>query len=494
MATVLVVDDKEMLRDSVGSTLSRAGMTVRTADGAEQALRAIAQQRPDCVVTDLKMPGMTGIELLAKVREIDDEIPVILMTAFATVETAVKAMKLGAFDYLTKPFEGDELLISVKRATEHTRLVRENAVLRAGAPASEAQGGEEPLSGIARLIGDSPAMRRVKEQVLAVAESHGTVLIIGESGTGKEVVARAVHETSQRRNGPFLGVNCAALSESLLESELFGHERGAFTGADKVRKGRFELSDHGTLLLDEISEVGVRVQAKLLRVLQERVLERVGASLSIGVDVRVVATSNRDLPRAIAKGEFRQDLFFRLNVLPIHVPPLRDRQEDIGPLAEYFVRSIARRDGRGEVTIAPDALAVMTAYQWPGNVRELQNICERGVVLARQSVITRELVEPWLLADLNGMSAGGPSSFPIGVSNGYSNADVLTETKPGVIQTVIPIMDRVLEDIERDAIISTLKRFRGHRQKTAQSLGIGVRTLGLKLKKWKTQQLVDEAI
>jgi DNA-binding NtrC family response regulator len=504
MATILVVDDKEMLRDSVGATLTRAGMNVRTADGAEQALESIAQQRPDCVVTDLKMPGMTGIELLAKVRQIDEDMPVILMTAFATVETAVKAMKLGAFDYLTKPFEGDQLLISVKRATEHARLLRENAVLRAGESTPggfmSGLGGADAGAGIQRLIGDSPAMRRVKEQVMAVAESHGTVLVIGESGTGKEVVARAIHEISQRRAGPFLGVNCAALSESLLESELFGHERGAFTGADKTRKGRFELSDRGTLLLDEISEVGVRVQAKLLRVLQERVIERVGASLSIGVDVRVVATSNRDLPRAIAKGEFRQDLFFRLNVLPIHLPALRDRQEDVAPLAEHFVRAIAQRDGRGEYSIAPDAMEVLMAYQWPGNVRELQNICERGVVLAKGRVITRELVEPWLSADAS-MAGGGanagagiPASYPIGGREGYAGDHVLTETKPGVIQTVIPIMDRVLEDIERDAIISTLKRFRGHRQKTAQALGIGVRTLGLKLKKWKTQQLVDEAI
>lgn len=504
MGLVLVVDDKEMLRDSVSSTLTRAGMQVVTADGAEQALEAVAQRRPDCIVTDLKMPGMTGIELLEEVRKIDDDLPVILMTAFATVETAVKAMKLGAFDYVTKPFEGDQLIISVKRAIEHARLTRENALLKAqmGGAVTQAGGsGGAAFRGLNRLVGESAAMRRVKDQVMAVAESHGTVLIIGESGTGKEVVARAIHELSSRKNNAFLGVNCAALSENLLESELFGHERGAFTGAEKTRKGRFELADRGTLLLDEISEVSTRIQAKLLRVLQERVIERVGSSLSIGVDVRVVATSNRDLPKAISRGDFRQDLFFRLNVLPIHLPPLRDRLEDVATLAGHFVAEIARRDGKGEVSFTPDALAILSGYHWPGNVRELQNICERAVVLSKDGRIDRDLVEPWLLQGNAGMSLDAPgmngsqSSESLRNLNGVVSVNGshggLTEVKPGPQATVVPIMDRLLEDIERDAIISTLQRFRGHRQKTAHALGIGVRTLGLKLKKWKSESLVD---
>lgn len=504
MGLVLVVDDKEMLRDSVSSTLTRAGMQVVTADGAAAALETVAQRRPDCIVTDLKMPGMTGIELLEEVRKIDDDLPVILMTAFATVETAVKAMKLGAFDYVTKPFEGDQLIISVKRAIEHARLTRENALLKAqmGGAVTQAGGsGGVAFRGLNRLVGESAAMRRVKDQVMAVAESHGTVLIIGESGTGKEVVARAIHELSSRKNNAFLGVNCAALSENLLESELFGHERGAFTGAEKTRKGRFELADHGTLLLDEISEVSTRIQAKLLRVLQERVIERVGSSLSIGVDVRVVATSNRDLPKAISRGDFRQDLFFRLNVLPIHLPPLRDRLEDVPTLAGHFVSEIARRDGKGEVSFTPDALAVLSGYHWPGNVRELQNICERAVVLSKDGRIDRDLVEPWLLQGNAGMSLDAPgmigsqSSESLRNLNGSVNVNGshggLTEVKPGPQATVVPIMDRLLEDIERDAIISTLQRFRGHRQKTAHALGIGVRTLGLKLKKWKSESLVD---
>ncbi|CAN5704876.1 sigma-54 dependent transcriptional regulator [soil metagenome] len=507
MAFVLVVDDKEMLRDSVGSTLARAGMTVQTADGAEEALQKIAERRPDCVITDLKMPGMTGIDLLQELRKLDEEIPVVLMTAFATVETAVKAMRLGAFDYISKPFEGDQLIIAVKRACEHARLTKENAVLRAaagGGMAGASAGAGAGLSGLDRLVGTSPAMRRVKEQVMAVAESHGTVLVFGESGTGKEVVARAVHEISGRRSGAFLGVNCAALAENLLESELFGHEKGAFTGAERTRKGRFELADGGTLLLDEISEVSTRIQAKLLRVLQERVIERVGSSASIGVDVRVIATSNRDLPRAISSGEFRQDLFFRLNVLPIHMPPLRDRAEDIGMLAEHFVAKIAARDGKPNVAWTPDALAVLSTYAWPGNVRELQNICERAAVLCRGGAIERELVEPWLI-DSEERVETLPIRGPIGsvahvhaakpgASNGSGNGVVTAEVKPGPLATVVPIHDRLLEDIERDAIVNVLTRFRGHRQKTAHALGIGVRTLGLKLKKWKHLQLVDEGM
>ncbi len=509
VGTVLVVDDKELLRDSVGTTLARAGMTVEVADGAQAAIDLVARKRPDCVVTDLKMPGMTGIDLLGELKKIDDDLPIILMTAFGTVETAVKALKLGAFDYLTKPFEGDELIIAVKRAIDHGRTLRENAILRtAGEPGVTIASptAERPMDaaaptaagmGIGRLVGSSPAMRRVKEQVLAVAESHGTVLIIGESGTGKEVVARAVHESSSRRDRAFLGVNCAALSESLLESELFGHERGSFTGAEKLRKGRFELADSGTLLLDEISEVPTRIQAKLLRVLQERCFERVGSSLSIGVDVRVIATSNQDLPKAIARGEFRQDLFFRLNVLPIHLPPLRDRLEDIPELAQHVLADVIRRDGRDPITFDASAIEAMQSYRWPGNVRELYNIVERAVVLCRGGHITSDMIAPWLTAN----EAASPAAAMHAATNGHAAGlngngyHSVTEPKIGLNGTQsVPIMNRALEDIERDAIVWTLQRMNGHRQKTAQTLGIGVRTLGLKLKKWKQMNLVEQTL
>ncbi len=475
MKTVLVVDDKEMMRDSVGATLERAGFTVLSADSAQAGAEMIARQRPDVVVTDMRMPGMTGLEFLERIRAVDDDLPVILMTAFGTIETAVRAMKLGAFDYLTKPFEGDELVIAVKRAAEHRRLVRENAVLRASAPAPA----EAPAHrGADRLIGESDVMRRLRDEVRLVGGSQGTVLVTGESGVGKEVVARAVHECSARGAGPFLGVNCAALSESLLESELFGHEKGAFTGAERLRKGRFELADAGTLLLDEVSEVKPQVQAKLLRVLQERSFERVGSSLTIGVDVRVVATSNRDLPAACRDGHFRQDLYFRLNVLPLRVPPLRERRDDVPLLAAHFLREIARREGTPPPEVEPGAADLLRAYDWPGNVRELQNICERALVLSAASadrgVITRALLEPWLRG-----SSPTPHPAPSQQieSKSYLHA-------PG----------KTLEEIEREAIVETLMRLSGHRQRTAQALGIGVRTLGLKLKKWKQMGLVMESL
>jgi DNA-binding NtrC family response regulator len=519
MSRVLVVDDKEMMRDSVATTLARAGFDVVTAEGGEAALGAIASARPDVVVTDLKMPNMTGVELIERVRAIDDEIPIVMMTAFATVETAVRAVKAGAYDYLTKPFEGDQLLITVKRAIQHGRLTRENAILRDGATTAQpARGG----TGLDRIIGESPAIRRVKEQVLALAESQGNVLIVGESGTGKEVVARAIHELSPRKGAAYLAVNCAALSESLLESELFGHEKGAFTGAEKLRKGRFELADRGTLLLDEISEIGAPIQAKLLRVLQERAFERVGSSTTIGVDVRVIATSNRDLPQSVARGQFRQDLFFRLNVLPVHLPPLRDRLEDVPALAGSFVAAFCAREGRAGVRFDPGALELLQSYNWPGNVRELQNICERAVVLCAtkgaERTVPRSLLEPWLTSSApitqratqvleakpitlgapaemlgerhNGhaLTNGRHATLPNGDANGHhpETGYPSSITREGGV--------RLLEDVERDVIVSALRRFNGHRQKTAKALGIGVRTLGLKLKKWKEENLVAQSL
>ena len=487
MKYVLIVDDKEMMRDSVASTLARAGFEVQTASDGAGALERIAQQRPEAVVTDMRMPGMTGVELVERIRLIDEDLPVILMTAFGTIDTAVRAMRLGAFDYLTKPFEGDELVIAVKRAIEHRSMVRENSVLRMQSAQVPSVGASASVSrsGVDRLVGESPAMRLLREQILAVADSQGTVLITGESGVGKEVVARAVHESSPRQAGPLLAVNCAALSESLLESELFGHERGAFTGAERLRKGRFELADGGTLLLDEVSEVSPSIQAKLLRVLQERAFERVGSSLTIGVDVRVVCTSNRDLPQSVADGDFRQDLYFRLNVLPLRIPALRERREDVAQLAGHFVEQICIREGRAVPAIEERTLDVLRAYDWPGNVRELQNICERAVVLssARGAIggtLRHELVEAWLSTPAPLVHL--PPVAPVQVA------------EPKVHSVPVESAPRVLEDVERDAILGALERFCGHRQRTAAALGIGVRTLGLKIKKWKEQGVVSQFV
>jgi len=332
MAKILVVDDQDMMRDSLAATLVREGHEVIAATDGAAAVTRLNGGKFDLMITDLKMPKMTGIELLAEAKKLRPEMPVVLMTAFATVNTAVEAMKLGAYDYIQKPFDGDEIKHLVDRTLEHNRLIRENQALRSMAEVSSPR----------PLIGSGEAMAEVKKKIDLVARSNATILIRGESGTGKEVVARAIHNASERKDRPMLAVNCAALSESLLESELFGHEKGAFTGADRMRRGRFELADGGTLLLDEISEIAPALQAKLLRVLQENAFERVGSSLTQSVDVRVIATTNRDLEDAVEEGKFRQDLFYRLNVVPIELPPLRERIEDIPELCRHFLHNVAK--------------------------------------------------------------------------------------------------------------------------------------------------------
>jgi len=453
MARILVVDDQEMMRDSLAATLVREGHEVIAAgDGAAAVARLQSPARFDLVISDLKMPKMTGIELLAEVKRLRPDLPVVLMTAFATVQTAVEAMKLGAYDYIQKPFDGEEIKMLVDRTLEHSRLKLENAALRS----------MNEFSTPRPLVGTSGVMQDIRKRIELVAKSNATVLIRGESGTGKEVVARAIHLASERRERPMLAVNCAALSENLLESELFGHEKGAFTGADRLRRGRFELADGGTLLLDEISEIAPSLQAKLLRVLQESTFERVGSSISQQVDVRVIATTNRDLEQSVSEGKFRQDLFYRLNVVPVELPPLRQRNEDVPELCRHFLSNISKRDKSPFRHIESEALRVMQKYNWPGNVRELQNIIERAVVLELEpGVVRAETIEPWLQSK-------------IGVAAAESLAG-----KP-------------LADIEKQVILSTLERFKGHRIKTAGALGIGVRTLGMKIKRWKDEgELVE---
>jgi len=442
-----VVDDNDMMRDSLTATLVAADHEAVAFDSAE-AMLAAAGERFDAILTDLKMPRMDGIGLLQSLRQSGVETPVILMTAYGTIDTAVKAMRLGAYDYITKPFDGDKVLTLIDRAVSHGKLQRENEVLRA-----ELAENLRP----AKLIGVSAASGEIAKRIALVANSQATVLIQGESGTGKEVVARTIHAASTRRDKPMLAVNCAALSKGLLESELFGHEAGSFTGADKLRRGRFELADGGTLLLDEISEMNLGLQAKLLRVLQEKSFERVGSSISRTVDVRVIVTTNRDLKQWVAEGKFRADLYYRLNVVPIVVPPLRDRPEDIEPLAEYFNLQTARREGRRPRELAPSVLAALRRYGWPGNVRELQNIIERANVLTERAVIEPDLIVPWL---------------ETAAADDESAAD-----------------GDLLAVMERKLILSTLRRFGGHRARTSSALGIGVRTLGMKLKRYREEGL-----
>lgn len=448
MAKILLADDQEMMRDSLAGILVREGHeVVACADGAA-AIARLQSTRFDLLITDLKMPRMSGIELLGEARRLRAEMPVVLMTAFATVNTAVEAMKLGAYDYIQKPFDGEEIKLLVERTLEHSRLVRENQALKTITESAAPR----------PLIGSSEVMSDVKSRIELVGRSSVTVLIRGESGTGKEVVARAIHQASDRRDKPLLAVNCAALSENLLESELFGHEKGAFTGADRLRRGRFELADGGTLLLDEISEIAPSLQAKLLRVLQESTFERVGSSVCQQVDVRVIATSNRDLEQCVEDGDFRQDLFYRLNVVPIDLPPLRQRSGDVPELCRHFLHAIARRENSVFRHLEIEAVRLLQRYSWPGNVRELQNIIERACVLETEpGVIRAATIEPWLkFTDTNGSAIADLAGKP-------------------------------LADIERQVILSTLEQFKGHRQKTAGALGIGVRTLGMKLKRWKEE-------
>ncbi|HQL54481.1 MAG TPA: sigma-54 dependent transcriptional regulator, partial [Phycisphaerae bacterium] len=384
-------------------------------------------------------------------------VPVILMTAHGSVGSAVEAMKLGAFDYIQKPFDGQEIEIIIERALRERTLVRDNEILRRTI---------EDLSRDRQLVGESPGMRPVLDKIQRVAQSSATVLITGESGTGKELIARAIHAASPRADQPMLCVNCAALSPTLLESELFGHEKGAFTGADRMRKGRFELADGGTLLLDEVSEIAPPLQAKLLRVLQEHEYERVGSSVTRRVDVRVIATTNRDLRDWAAKARFREDLYYRLSVLPIEVPALRDRREDIPLLMDYFIGHIAAREGRERPKFAAEALRVLQEYSWPGNVRELENLCERVCVLEAGREVTAATVAPFL---------NGPIKTAVAAAQGVQYRD-----------------GQILGDAERDLILRTLERFGGHRERTARALGIGLRTLGLKLKRWREEGSFQE--
>jgi DNA-binding NtrC family response regulator len=474
MANICVIDDNDLMRDSVARTLEAADHQVEPFADPTAAVEPLLAGRFDLAVTDLKMPRLDGVALLGKLRAGGCDTPVILMTAFGTVETAVEAMKLGAFDYLTKPFKGDELEIIVERALAHRQLERKNEALRQEvADASAAR----------PIIAESQAMKRVLAQVDRVASTAATVLITGESGTGKELIARAIHAAGPRAAQPMLAVNCAALSPTLLESELFGHEKGAFTGAEKLRRGRFELADGGTLLLDEIGELDDRLQAKLLRVLQEREFERVGSSMPIRVDVRVIATTNRPLADWVHQGRFREDLFYRLSVLPIALPALRDRPDDVLPLARFLLDRIARRDARPAVELTEPAAQLLLTYRWPGNVRELENLMERCSALATGSKVDAAMVGDLLHP---GQDGAGPGTCGSGL--GQDANQRLAEQEKDEVLRIADLPDgEAMEAMERRLIMATLRRFAGHRARTADALGIGLRTLGLKLKRYREQ-------
>jgi DNA-binding NtrC family response regulator len=441
---ILVVDDEALMREYVEEAMLREGYAVDAVTSAEEALNAAAKTAYDCVITDLKMRPMDGLQLLGKLLERDPSLPVIVMTAYGTIETAVEALKAGADDYLLKPFTPDTIGLTVARALSRQRLVRETKYLR-----DEANAGFD----FQNMVGASSAMRDIYAQIDKIAASRSTVLVRGESGTGKELVARAIHYRSPRRDQPFIKVNCAALSAGILESELFGHERGAFTNAHERKIGRFELADKGTLLLDEISEIGIELQPKLLRALQEREFERVGGTTTIEVDTRIIATSNRDLEKAVADGTFREDLFYRLNVITLTLPPLRARREDIPHLMDAFLDRFRRENGKridGYTKAAYDALQ---KYDWPGNVRELQNAVERAVVLSDKRELSPE-----------------DFSFLAGVRR--TTTDGLT---PGM----------TVEEAERKLILKTLEACGENRTRASEMLGISVRTLRNKLHEYR---------
>jgi DNA-binding NtrC family response regulator len=449
---VLVVDDNAQARQSMVEVLAAAGHEVLAAASAREALRRLEQCPVDVIITDLQMPGMDGLAFIRTLAERRIEAQIVMVTAFASVSSAVEAMRYGAFDYIEKPFDVEQLEGLVARALRHGEKVGR----RSSVPPPVAKW--ESI-----LVGQSEALARLRWQIAQAAPTQETVLIMGESGTGKELVARCLHAASPRNGRALVSLNCPALAPQLMESELFGHERGAFTSADAPRVGRFELAEGGTILLDEISEIELPLQAKLLRVLQERTYERVGSSVSRRADVRVLATTNRDLKAEVAAGRFRQDLYFRLAVLPITVPPLRQRREDVPLLVAHFAAAAAARLGRPPCTLSQGALDLLYHYHWPGNVRELENLITRISVLAGDKPVGADDLRQWLLD-------------PVGSTVGPAAGETPRADEP-------PVGMR-LADMERRLIEATLEHFGGHRAKAAQALGIGLRTLTNKLRQY----------
>jgi len=448
MTKVLVVDDERKMRRVLQILLERMGIESVGAESGEEALERFQAEKFDLVLTDLKMPGMTGLELLARVREVDAEVPVMLLTAYGTVQTAVDAMKLGAFDYVLKPFDLEVVELTVRKALEMRQYRTENRYLREQV---------QPAPSFESLVGDSAAMESVYDLIRRVGPTRSAVLLTGETGTGKELVARAIHDLSPRRDRLFVPLNCAAIPPDLLESELFGHTRGAFTGAQADRTGKFELADGGTLFLDEIGDMAYPLQAKLLRVLQEGVIERIGSNKQITLDVRVLSSTHRDLSAGIRAGTFREDLYYRLNVFHVHLPPLRERQADVGHLAGFFLARFCQELGKPAPALAPATCELLEQYAWPGNVRELQNLMERAAVLATGPEIDPNFFRLLLPQPSNG--------------NGDSAGDTLA-------------LEPAVEQVERKLILRALSAANDNKAQAARLLGVSERTLWYKLKRY----------
>lgn len=447
-ANILVMDDEESMRDTCQQTLSRDGNIVKVAESGSEGFAMLERESFDLIILDLKMPGLSGMEVLKKIKEDDPGAMVIVITGYATIESAVEAMKTGAYDFIPKPFTPDSLRAIVRRALDRRELALENVLLRSELKAS---------FGPDVIIGQSKSMKKVEELVQKVGPTDTTVLISGESGTGKELVARAIHRYSSRKGKPFVAVDCGSLVENLFESELFGHVKGSFTGATATKYGRFELANGGTLFFDEIGNISINIQTKLLRVLQEREIMKVGSSQVIKVDVRIVTATNDDLQKAVKAETFREDLFYRLSVVPIILPPLRERRDDIPLLANYFLKKYNTKRMKNIKAISGQAMKALVDYDWPGNVRELENAVERAVVLAENDVVKS--------SDLL-----------------YYGLSVETDSRSDMNKT------QRLVDVEREYIVKTLEMFSGHKGKTAKALGIDRKTLRAKLKRYGIEQ------
>ena len=442
-ARILIIDDEESIRDSCSQVLKRSGYQVETAVDGREGLKKFKQKRADAVLLDLKLPGWHGMQVLQKINQAAPEIPVIIITGFASIESAVDTIKQGAFDYLAKPFSPEELRVMVQKAL---------AGRKAGEKSETAE--KEEFEEFDMVIGRSREMAKVMDIVKRVSTTESTVLITGESGTGKELLAREIHKHSLRRRSPFVVVDCGALVETLFESELFGHVKGSFTGAHETKHGRFEVANGGTIFLDEISNIGMNIQAKLLRVIQEREVTRIGSTKPLKVDVRILAATNVSLADCVRKGKFREDLFYRLSVVPLHIPPLRDRKQDIPPLAEHFLEKYNRKAMKHIRRISSEAMKALMDYDWPGNIRELENTIERAVVLSTSNEIT--------LQDLIYHGIGSPQSF-ISPAGGAFKA---------------------LHEVEKDYIQAVLSAQNGNKSKTARILKIDRKTLHSKIKKY----------
>ena len=446
--SILIIDDEQTQREVLTGYLKKKGYHLLSADSGEEGIRLIKENMVDIVLSDFKMPDKTGMEVLEEVKRINPEISFVMITAYSTVEDAVKAMRLGAYDYLSKPVDLDELDIMIEKITEHRNLKSEIQNLK-----SQLREKHKLTS----IISQSPKMEEVLSIASRAAESNASILITGENGTGKEVVAKAVHYISLRKDGPFVAVNIPALSENLLESELFGHEKGSFTGADKMRKGRFEIAEGGTIFLDEIGDIPLAMQVKLLRVLQEREIERVGGTEKIPVNVRIISATNKNLEQKIKEGIFREDLFYRLNIVTIFIPPLRERKEDIVPMIEFFINKYSVQNNKSGMEISKEAADSLLKYNFPGNVRELENIIERAVVLSRSSLIT--------VSDL-------PMNVR-GFKEEVASVSIEDET-----------MNDKIEALEKTMIYDALAKMNGNQTQAGKLLGITERNLRYKMKKY----------